>query len=212
MKRFILILTVLFIAAAARPMLAEPIPYPPSDGGHIAPTSVIKASSTGDVTGYYVNSGASDEDQVRLCDLTSNTCSNFFFDNQSTSAGATADFGSVTQGDTLVFELENLSLTNPVTNQPYIFASDPALSDDGVNHAYVTPYTDSSLGNGIPPGTYVGMEDEPASFSDFNYQDDDFVFTNVTATPAVPEPSSIALLGTGMFAIAGAVRRRFASR
>ena len=39
--------------------------------------------------------------------------------------------------------------------------------------------------------------------------DDNFVFTNVTAAPT-PEPSSFILFGTGLVGAAGALRRKFA--
>jgi len=63
---------------------------------------------------------------------------------------------------------------------------------------------------GTITGTYVGMEDLPASVSDFDYNDDTFVFTNVAPTAATPEPSSFLLFGTGLIGAAGAVRRKFA--
>ena len=49
-------------------------------------------------------------------------------------------------------------------------------------------------GAAIPAGTYVGMEDLNKSTADFNYNDDSFVFTNVSST-VTPEPTSLLLLG-----------------
>ncbi|HVP50208.1 MAG TPA: PEP-CTERM sorting domain-containing protein [Candidatus Bathyarchaeia archaeon] len=82
------------------------------------------------------------------------------------------------------------------------FASDPALSYDGVNHAYATPFAGR---NGIPAGIFVGMKDLPVGQSDLDYNDDPFVFTNVSSTP---EPGTLAMLGSGILGVAGILRRK----
>lgn len=203
-------------------LFAGPIPYP--NIGQIAPTTTITATETGDIIGYFVQASAAYSDTVRMVDVTSGTTSAWLFPNQTTAVGTSADFGLVNYGDTLVFEIDDLNI-----NQ--VFASDPTLSLDGVNHAYVTPFAGGTLyGQSIPDGIYVGMEDLNASNSDFDYNDDTFLFTNdaskfssfdktsnfststaagsPTDTPEVPEPSTLILLSTGLFAFAGALRHR----
>ena len=89
-----------------------------------------------------------------------------------------------------------------------IFSSNTAVSPDGDNHAYITPFNGTIGSYGTIVGTYVGMEDLPNGQSDWDYNDDTFVFTNVDPA-ATPEPSTFALLGTGLIGVAGALRRKF---
>jgi hypothetical protein len=168
----------------------------------------IVATNTGNVTGYFFGFSAADTDEIEMLDLTTSTTTGPFFINKTTTIGSSANFGAVTAGDQLAFILINLSNGNQ-------YSTDDALSSDGVNHGYVTPFLGASdpAGDpgGIPAGTFVGMEDLSVPGSDLDYNDDQFVFTNISSTTTpTPEPSSIALLGTGLLAAAGAVRRRLA--
>lgn len=184
---------------------AGPIPYP--NVGTIAPTNTFTAIAAGDVTGYFVQGGpysggtANYTDFVGLLDVTTNAFSGWLFDNQSTAAGTSADFGAVNAGDTLVFELEDVDLGN------LVLASSPAWSADGVNHVYATPWAGGTLnGTSIPAGLYLGAEDLPLYRSDLNYNDDSFVLANVAAVPT-PEPDGIVLLGTGLLGLLALGRR-----
>ncbi len=195
------------LAAAALPAFADGcIPY--CNPGTIAPTNVFMAATTGDITGYFVQGGAAsgggagDLDFVRMLDITTGTMSPWLFNNQTSLPGDTADFGFANAGDTLVFELQNVSLGGE------IFASQPSLSEDGVNHAYATHFSGGILnGTVFPAGTYVGMEDLPNGQSDFNYNDDSFIFTGVSQG-TTPEPGTLALFGSGILGLAGVVRRK----
>src|ERR1700685_4260375 len=97
----------LFLLAFAAPaaLLADAIPY--GNVGNIAPTSVLTATATGNITGYFYSGQAADTDYVRMVDVTAGTTSAWYFNNQTTATGTVQNFGSVTAGDTLVFELEN---------------------------------------------------------------------------------------------------------
>ncbi len=204
---------VLFSLALA-PALARADNIPYGNPGSIAPTSIITAATTGDVMGYFFGANAAYTDTVRLVDETSGTTSPYFFNNQTESLGASANFGAVTAGDTLAFEVYDANL-----NQT--FSSDPSLSQDGINHAYAAPYSGGVIVNGdtIPAGTYIGMEDLNKAHSDFDYNDVTFVFDNIAVgtgtvpvVSSVPEPTSIALLGTGLLAAAGGLRKRLSRK
>src|SRR6202042_67258 len=81
--------------------------------------------------------------------------------------------GQINKGDQLVFYI-----ISPEGN----FASIAADSADSVNHAYITDINAGVLnGVSIPSGIFVGLEDEINGASDFNYNDDTFVFTGVSA-------------------------------
>ena len=212
--------TVLAVAAAT-------IPY--GSVGSVAPEFPITATATGPIMGYFVQGGVASQggawntDFVRLYDVTAGTVSPFIFDNQTTKSGAAASFGNVTVGDKLVFELFNQT-------HNFTYATDAAYSHDLVNHGYVTPFAggvlDVTTKTGafataitLPAGVYVGFEDlEKATFTDNNYNDDSFVFTDLAAgavtpivpiTPNVAEPGSLMLVGSALLASAGCLRRKF---
>ncbi len=212
MSRLSASLALFSLALASALARADNIPY--GNPGSIAPTSILTAATTGDVMGYFFGANAAYTDTVRLVDETSGATSPYFFNNQTESLGASANFGAVTAGDTLAFEVYDANL-----NQT--FSSDPSLSQDGINHAYAAAYSGGVIVNGdtIPAGTYIGMEDLNKAHSDFDYNDVTFVFDNIATgsvptpvTSTVPEPTSIALLGTGLLAAAGGLRKRLSRK
>jgi hypothetical protein len=200
MKKTLLTLTL--VALGSLSAWGDIIPYP--DVGTIAPTVPLFAATTGDILGYFYGFSAGDLDLIQMCDITLGTCSAFGLPNQTTTVGTVDDFGPVDAGDVIVFNLENTATGDT------ILSSDPTLSADGINHAYITPYSDtgSTAVAGIPPGIFVGMEDLSLSQgTDLDYNDDQFVFTNVSMN-VVPEPSLV-ILCAGFLALLPVARRKF---
>ena len=81
-----------------------------------------------------------------------------------------------------------------------------------------TYFCDPVLGNLCHLGTLSGLSEgyfSPGSFSVVFSKivaGDTYIFSSPLTPPAVPEPSSFALLGTGLLGIAGGLRRGFTSR
>jgi VPDSG-CTERM motif len=121
-----------------------------------------------------------------------------------------------------------IAYSNPTLNATY----DSSIGSPtvGHNHVYSTAYTRTSdiigfnngvadpllyipLSANIPVGTFVAFEDIPipgdaTSFPDYDYNDETFIFTDVTTTTGVPDASSsLTLLGIG-FAGVSLLRRR----
>jgi hypothetical protein len=203
------------LAAGTPSLLADPFtPYSPV-GTPITTSSPVTYNGANGVgiTAYFYSVSASDTDTISVWD---DTTKSFLlptnaFNNQSPSTPGTSVVftnSSLANGDVLYFDLFNTSYPTDT------FSSNTATSPDGDNHAYITPF-DGTIGSfGTIVGTYVGMEDLPAGASDFDYNDDTFVFTDVSVnrqnTDPTPEPSSFVLFGTGLLGAAGVLRRKFA--
>jgi hypothetical protein len=201
------------LAIASIPLHADPIPY--ANVGQLAPDQSFTATGNGIVTAYFYSSSAGNDDKIILWDKTSGAKTAPSLDNHSSAVGSSVSL-SVKAGDSLVFVLDDVTTGQYFSSVDYFGVASPSnYNDDGYNHTYSTPYSDGV--SGIPAGTYFGMEDlgvtglKPLVGSDFDYNDDNFVVTNITANPTpTPEPSTIILFGTGLVGAASALRRKFA--
>ena len=193
------LIAVLVLSSAA---IAQ-APY--GNPGTPAPESTYTANTTGDLTGAFVSSSAGGTDLVRVFDVTSGYVSPFGLNNQTSAPGQSFDFGHVSAEDELVFEIENLGPGIPPGN--FLGASQAIFSSDGINHVF---------GQSFNGGAFLGFEDLPFELNDFGQQVTDLDYNDVlisindvTVTPTqTPEPSTFALLGTGILAAAGTLRRR----
>jgi PEP-CTERM motif len=219
MKRILPLVATVALLYGAGQSQAGPIPYPTP--GVVNPvTYSFSAANTGDIVAYYAaQTGAAYTEDLGL--LVNGVDTGIHgLQNHSTPTGTALDFGSVKKGDVLTFYIRTwtngadygnttagsylgMAYSNPALNGPYDGGT-------GINHIYSTDYTQGGgLDPSVPTGTYVGFEDLPVfAPPDYNYADEQFVFTNVAMTSTAPEPATLALLGIGIAGMTGYGWRR----
>jgi len=210
-------LALLLCASGAR---AGAIPYP-DIGTPIQGNYAFTASATGDIIAYFVGSTAGTGAVYDLGLRVNGTLTPQGFGLATCPAcptpppipftpatlGQSFDLGHANAGDALTFVMR----WNGVDSVPPAISSN--LDADGTLHVYSTPYTATSqinVGNGpiaigsIPAGTFVSFEDQPfpGAAININYNDFDFVVTNVSVS--VPGPIAGAGL-PGLIAACGAL-------
>src|SRR5664279_1282581 len=208
MKKSLLAGVLVIVGACASGSIAQAgtvIPYP--NAGTINPeVYTFTATATGNIVGYLYSANAADVDQIAMS-VNGGPLGPFGIVNTQP-VGTQFTFGSVVAGDTLTFVLQNIT-------EPALLSSNPAANVDGNQHVYSTAYTNPGpfqVGT-IPTGTFVAFEDRlPLPFttgtpSDFDYNDDSFVFTNVS-TSTTPLPAALPLFAGGLGMIGLLAKRR----
>lgn len=166
---------------------AGTIPYA-NVGTENAAAYSFTATNTGDVVAYFFNSTAAYVNELTL--LVNGVETGIQGLNNHTSVyGQSLVLGHANAGDSLVFKMVNIA---PGGVGPWY--SDKSMNSDGVQHLYSTDFAGDFA---IPSGTFVAFEDLPNG-GDFNYNDETFVFGNVSTSTNVPEPATLLLTSLGL--------------
>ncbi len=210
MKKSLLTVALVAIGACASGANAhaDAIPYP--NAGTVNPASyTFTANFTGELIGYFYSFNAGDTDSIAMSVDGGTTLGPFGLVNQTTPVASSFDFGPVVTGQTITFVLRNSTTTTDISSDPTKNLDNPV----SLQHIYSTNYTATgpTAIAGIPPGTFVSFEDllggSPQN-SDFDYNDDAFVFPNLSVTTGTPIPGALPLFATGHGVMGLLVRRR----
>ncbi|SFE97898.1 PEP-CTERM protein-sorting domain-containing protein [Nitrosomonas sp. Nm166] len=164
------------------------------------------ATSSGQIHAYFYGSSASYTNTLSLLvnGVVTPETSAGVLNNHTSSIGDFVNLGFVNAGDVLTFQLNVLTTGNA-------WYSDKSLNTDGgVNHVYSTSFS-GDASNNIPAGTFVGFEDLLRG-GDLDYDDEAFVFTNMsvksTDNPVspIPEPETYAMLLAGLVLVSFSLR------
>jgi PEP-CTERM motif len=186
------------LASAAASVSAAPVRYT-GIGTENPEEYVFTAAATGSLKAYFAGSTARFTNTLGL--LVNGVESAISgLNTKKSKYGDVLNFGKVTKGDSLVFKINVLT-----TGDSYF--SDKAMNSDNRNHIFSNDYAGDSK---IPAGTYVAFEDKTVkNRTDWNYHDENFVFTNVaTFIPQVPVPAAVWLFGSGLMGLVFSRKRK----
>lgn len=213
MRRLACVAAFVATMAVASSALAGPIPYGARGTVNGASYTFIAATS-GDIVAYFVGQGAGFGSDIGML-VNGAPAQSFGLQNHTVNPGDSFNLGPVQAGDVLVFQLRvsntYLGPTGPGDIRYNLFSDTSMNPVAGDQHIYSTAYVPQGTLDPIPAGTYVGFEDlTPAStmYSDLDYEDHEFVFTNVAVVSAPDGGSTLALFGAVMGGLAWIRRRR----
>jgi hypothetical protein len=196
------------IGIAAGPLTsiadASPIPYP--DAGQInQQTFSFVATQSGNINVWFAGKGTAMNDDVLTAIVNGIPTGIVGLDNQTSNIGQYLILGHVNAGDTIVFEMQDLSSGKN-------WFTDNALNSDSLDHAYMTAFAGGLIGTSVVPASrYIGFEDATGCGSDWNYQDLQF-YASTGSVSAVPEPSTWAMMIFGFAGVGLMAYRRKQSR
>lgn len=179
------------------------IPYP--GGGENLATYTFLSTGAGDITAYFAGSDAALEENIGLyIDGVSTGITGL--NNHTSAIGDSVVLGTATgAGQVLTFVM----YIPPAVGAPLpapMWWSDPSSNSDGAQHVYSTNAALGQVYLNSPVGTYVGWEDLPKGSADFDYNDDQYIFTGVTSS--VPELSTWGMMVAGFGGLGLAAFRR----
>src|SRR5215471_349063 len=170
---------------------ADAIPYPTMGTPNTA-LYTFRAAADGDIVAYFAGTDAGFDLRLGLEVNGNLTNTGLALPNHSSAIGQSFDFGPVKAGDSLTFVLHNLTLNANAFSDPSLNVGYDVNGSVGHQHVYATPYTQNPLIDSIPPGIYIGFEDQRFPASNFDYFDETFVVTNTVLN--VPGP----IVGAGL--------------
>lgn len=164
-------------------------------------TYSLVALTSGDISVWFAGKGTAQNYDVLTAIVNGIPTGVIGLDNQTSSIGQYLDFGHVNAGDTIVFEIQDLSSGKN-------WFTDNSKNSDGQNHAYMTTFAGGVMGaETVPAGYYFGFEDVTGCASDWNYRDYQFYMSTSVAS-AVPEPSTWAMMTLGFLGLGFLAYRR----